>query len=80
MSSSIQTSQTGRLSKPHLASERKDGVLKAQYSDVRASLTEARMGFDAFLEGNVATIMMLVSQTAQLRLTQAAYTRLGSPN
>ena len=60
-----------------LASERKETVLRVQSTEVKAALTDLRPGFDTFLEGDIPTALAIASTTAQLRMTQAALSRLG---
>ena len=61
-----------------LASERKENLLKPQSADVRSALEDTKPGFEDFFESDVTSVLSVASQTAQLRLTQTALSRMGS--
>ena len=63
-----------------LASERKENLLRNQSADVKTALSTSKPGFEAFFKGDVAQVLAVAAQTAQLRMTQSALARMGSGN
>ena len=62
-----------------LATERKDALVNLQTQDLQRALKPEKLGFRRFFQREIGPLVNLASTTAQLRLTQAALSRLPGP-
>jgi hypothetical protein len=59
-----------------LATDRKEALLKLQSAEIQRALQHEKLGFRRFFEREVGPLTQLAATSAQLRLTQAALSRI----